>query len=736
MRSSIHLRALAIAAATIATAAANAFYVHISVNTHDYCGNATGSAVMGSNAPGPLSILWSTGATTQTLSGLSAGIVWVDVVDGMGTAYSDTAEVIGYSELPLYTGGSALLTGPLTGFVGLPCTGQCNGALGMPGPDPATVPTGPFTYTFDPSITFEGNEPFFGFPVYSGFCSGVTTNYTYTDINGCTGNGMVMPDAPFTVPLVVTVVNTTDHCQNGVGGTAELSVNGTSGSPSNSIELYRDGNYYGTQAGSLIDSLPPGYFTGTFYGFEPDWGGTLWPYQCGGTPFSFTIYDMGPDCGTVEGDVWYDLDADCAFDGSDPGWSGQILDISPGNVNAYVSTNGHYSIQLPAGSYSVSQVGAYVDPICPAVQPVPFTINAGTTTVDLASMSTQPMDIALYASCGLARPGFDQEMNGHVRNLTVQTTGPVTVVCVLDPNVVFESANPIPIDVTGNTVTWDLGDLSVFGEAGFHVVASVPITVPLGTLISHSFTASNTLPEATLTNNAVTVAVVVTGSYDPNDKTARTSSGSSDTQYFIDEDEWIDYTIRFQNTGTDTAFKVVITDTLDVDLDMLRFEQGASSHAVEVAFRVGRVVEWTFDNILLPDSNTNEAASHGSVNFRIAPVQPLLAGTVLSNNADIFFDFNEPVRTNTVMLTEDFSTGQEQAQVQQHMRLLPNPVNDVLNVIVATRTSSIEVISIDGRRVQVPTMRRMDGFQLDVRSLPAGLYFIRTTAGTARFLKQ
>ncbi|MBK8497762.1 MAG: hypothetical protein IPL52_02825 [Flavobacteriales bacterium] len=697
--------------------------MNISIPTHDYCGNATGSAAMGSNAPGPLSILWSTGATTQTLSGLSAGIIWVDVVDGMGTTYSDTAEVIGYSELPLYTGGSALLTGPVTGFVGVPCTGQCNGAYGMPGPNPATVPTGPFTYTFDASITFEGNEPYFGFPVYSGFCSGVTTNYTYTDVNGCTGNGMITGEPPFTVPFEVTSVNTTDHCQNGVGGTAELILDWWS-VPSNSVELYLDGNYFGTQSGTLFDSLPPGDYTGTFWGFEPDWGGTLWPYQCGGTPFSFTIYDMGPDCGTLEGDVWYDLDADCIFDGTDPGWSGQILDISPGNVNAYVGTTGHYSIQLPAGNYSVGQVGVYVDPVCPAAQPVPFTINSGTTTVDLASMSTQPMDIALYAANGPARPGFDQSISGHVRNLTVQTTGPVTVICVLDPNVGFESATPAPIDVTGNTVTWVLDDLSVFGQAGFHVVASVPITVPLGTLLSHSFTASNTLPEATLTNNATTATAIVTGSYDPNDKTARTSSGWSNELYYIDQDEWIDYTIRFQNTGTDTAFTVVITDTLDADLDMLTFEQGAASHPVEVAFRVGRVVEWTFSSILLPDSNTNEAASHGLVQFRIRPNAPLAPGTILENTANIFFDYNPPVITEPSVLVAEFSTGVPQ-RAEAQVRLQPNPASDILGITSERMIDVIMILAMDGRSIAQQRLRSTTAL-LDVSALMSGTYILVT----------
>jgi uncharacterized repeat protein (TIGR01451 family) len=79
-----------------------------------------------------------------------------------------------------------------------------------------------------------------------------------------------------------------------------------------------------------------------------------------------------------------------------------------------------------------------------------------------------------------------------------------------------------------------------------------------------------------LANNTANHVVTVTGSYDPNEKVARTSSGSSATSYYIDQDEWIDYVLRFQNTGTDTAFNVVVTDTIAAELDLATFIQGAA----------------------------------------------------------------------------------------------------------------------------------------------------------------
>ena len=105
--------------------------------------------------------------------------------------------------------------------------------------------------------------------------------------------------------------------------------------------------------------------------------------------------------------------------------------------------------------------------------------------------------------------------------------------------------------------------------------------------MSSSWNISNTLPEGNTANDSYVIERTVTGSYDPNDKTAVTSSRSAEGLYLIDTDEYLDYTIRFQNTGTDTAFTVVITDTLSADLDMSSFQSLISSHAVRDRIQAG-----------------------------------------------------------------------------------------------------------------------------------------------------
>jgi uncharacterized repeat protein (TIGR01451 family) len=170
----------------------------------------------------------------------------------------------------------------------------------------------------------------------------------------------------------------------------------------------------------------------------------------------------------------------------------------------------------------------------------------------------------------------------------------------------------------------------------------------------------------------------VIGSYDPNEKLAQ-PKGVYD-KHFIYPGTDIEYQINFQNTGTDTAFTVVIRDTLSYGLDVATFRAGISSHTYQVDVSGYGVLKFTFDNILLPDSNINEAASHGFVRFRITPKDTLQLGSRVENRAGIYFDFNPPIITNTVFHTVD--TGfMERKMVAVHGlpdaengRIFPNPV--------------------------------------------------------------
>jgi len=145
--------------------------------------------------------------------------------------------------------------------------------------------------------------------------------------------------------------------------------------------------------------------------------------------------------------------------------------------------------------------------------------------------------------------------------------------------------------------------------------------------------------------------LAIRGSFDPNDKACFPKGVGSAGK--IPVGTLLDYKIRFQNTGTDTAYQVTIVDTLSPFLDIATFEAGSFSHpySLTVSGKGRPVLSFSFPSIYLPDSNRNEPASNGFINFRIKPKAGTPLGTKILNKADIYFDFNVPVTTNQTMNT-------------------------------------------------------------------------------------
>ena len=141
----------------------------------------------------------------------------------------------------------------------------------------------------------------------------------------------------------------------------------------------------------------------------------------------------------------------------------------------------------------------------------------------------------------------------------------------------------------------------------------------------------------------------IIGSFDPNDKLV-SPAGVGD-EHFTTPDDELEYTIRFQNVGNDTAFNIYILDTISQHLDMSTFVSGAASHDYNVQILQGNIIRWDFPNILLVDSVRNEPASHGFVKFNIKQKPNNPDGTRIENIAGIYFDFNAPIITPLVFNT-------------------------------------------------------------------------------------
>ncbi|MCC6412239.1 MAG: T9SS type A sorting domain-containing protein [Saprospiraceae bacterium] len=225
---------------------------------------------------------------------------------------------------------------------------------------------------------------------------------------------------------------------------------------------------------------------------------------------------------------------------------------------------------------------------------------------------------------------------------------------------------------------------------------------------------------------------IVRIAYDPNDKRGF-PLGWQDAN-FIERGQELDYMIRFQNTGNDTAFLVVLRDTIDqTTLDITSIRPGASSHPYTWELTGNGVLNFTFENILLPDSNTNLDASQGYVQVRIRQQPDLVAGTQILNSAGIYFDFNAPVITNTSMHTiaDDLvsvSTDAPNAAPGVGLQVFPNPFVDqaqfVLEGLEGSVQPRISVYNTAGLLVR-QEQHNQSTFTFRRAGLETGMYFYR-----------
>ncbi len=328
-------------------------------------------------------------------------------------------------------------------------------------------------------------------------------------------------------------------------------------------------------------------------------------------------------------------------------------------------------------------------------------------------------DLYVTQTSSACRPGFNVTQWVSYGNRGNQVTD-ASIAYTYDPQLVYTSALPLPDDITDNTLTWNHDALAPFTDSTitvfFQLGAQASISDTLFSNATIGPTATDTLPA----DNSFAAADPITGSYDPNDKTATPEATAMPGQ-------WIDYRIRFQNTGNDTAFNIYLLDTLSLLFDLGSLSVIGHSHPMRHAL-TGNVLEFWFDNILLPDTFTNEPLSHGFVQYRIRTSANLLPTQEVRNTAYIYFDFNQPIITNTTVNTMPEPDNVFEAEIQRIWNVYPNPNDGTFQILLngqAKGSVRIELFDLQGRSLlhqQWPASTRIG--TLDARALASGCYLL------------
>lgn len=429
----------------------------------------------------------------------------------------------------------------------------------------------------------------------------------------------------------------------------------------------------------------------------------------------------------INGVVKYDINGDGICNNQDaalPAVEIQVTINDQDTYSTYTTDQGTYTVyNLPPGTSTVTlqpipPVGfAAVDP---TIQEVTFT-GTDNQVVNLClptPASVNDLSVSLLPVTS-AVPGFNA-----FYQLKVVNNGSAVITNVMG-GLTF---NDVKLDyvsseggaVTGNVVNFTIGSVQPFTTAYYDVTfyLAPPPANAGGDLLAFTVALTQTEVDASPADNNYTLTQVIVNSFDPNDISV--SKGP-----FITEgqaQDYFDYTIRFQNTGSTDATNIRLTNTLDDNLDWNTFSPVTASHNYTVT-RSGNQLEFKFNNIHLPDSAANEPESHGYVTYRIKPKDTYGLGDIISNTADIYFDFNAPIVTNTVT-TEVVETAGVYNNNLNKAVVYPNPVKDILNVkLQQGEVKDITVFDVNGRLC----LTAQNSTAISTAALKSGIYFLRIT---------
>lgn len=256
-------------------------------------------------------------------------------------------------------------------------------------------------------------------------------------------------------------------------------------------------------------------------------------------------------------------------------------------------------------------------------------------------------------------------------------------------------------------------------------VAPIP-TVNLGDVLTHSVAITSSETEINYTNNAFTSVQTVVGSYDPNDKTEARGSNVQIGQF--NPNDYLFYTIRFQNSGTASAETVRIEDTLESEFNFASIRMVSASHNYTIQ-RINNKVVWTFTNINLPTEMANEPGSHGYITFKIKLNPGFTVGNVIENTAQIYFDFNPAITTNTFQTAfiPNLSVGTFNFN---NLVVYPNPAKELVNIQLKNSSQTLKTITIYdilGKTVKNVSTNPTQQASLSVGNLARGVYTIEIT---------
>jgi uncharacterized repeat protein (TIGR01451 family) len=358
----------------------------------------------------------------------------------------------------------------------------------------------------------------------------------------------------------------------------------------------------------------------------------------------------------IGGSVYYDINQNGIIDSSEFGLSNISIMASPSSNSVYTLNDGKYF-----KNFSDSQGNYQIFPQTLQYWSITSDSLVYNINIDSTFSSRDSLDFGFYPDTIVndinaeiigSFPRCNDTLNYWLDVKNNGTTIPSGVIHLqLHDSISYIGSINTPDSINGQNIYWNYDSLFYFSNEQINLQVLMPDFNSVGSalisylMISILDSAGNQLLLVSDTLNEGLLCA-----YDPNDKIAD-PIGIDSLGYINANTQFIEYTVRFQNTGNDTANTVNIIDQLDTNLVWNTLTPLASSHTLQLDVDQNGEVTFKFENILLPDSGADFLGSQGFVKYKINLKTGLALGTSILNTANIYFDQNPAVITNTKINT-------------------------------------------------------------------------------------
>jgi hypothetical protein len=441
---------------------------------------------------------------------------------------------------------------------------------------------------------------------------------------------------------------------------------------------------------------------------------------------------------SIAGSVFLDINNDGIRNPGEQLMNGFVVNSVNGPITRSSTTiNGWFQHSVDTGTFITS---VSVNPTYFTTRPLADTVNfTRHESVDTVHFALQALGNKKDLQVSLvpltpARPGFGASYRIVYKNVGNSIVLTDTVQLIKDSRQTFGAIAPAANTTSGDTLRWFISSINPLdsGSLTVNVTNHTPPALTINDTLVLKASIAPVLGDENPADNTAPLRQLVTGSYDPNDKTEMHSGYVTPDE--IATKHFLTYLIRFQNTGTDTAINIHVRDTLDSRLDWSTFEMITASHPHTISITDHNKLNWSFNNIFLPDSNINEPKSHGYIAFRIKPKSDWQIGDSIKNKASIYFDFNLPVITNTshtVLKVMMVTPVNDINRLPFKVSIFPNPANSTAVIKMEGRINgnlSWRLVNMNGSVVMNRNYGVINrtGFnqEINVQKLAKGIYFL------------